>query len=260
MIRPLAACLARPASRSPPAAAPGRAPRSPPGGTALSLLGEPKYPAGFPHFDYVNPDAPKGGLVRFGAQGTFDSFNLFVAGREGRARERASALIYDTLMTAVPRRGRDRLRPPRRSRSPIRTISRSVTFRLRPEARWHDGRPVTPDDVIFSFEALQGEQPDSTRSTTATSPRRRRPASARSPSRFDETGNRELPQIVGQLPVLPKHWWEGDGAGRPPARRRRRPRSSRRSAPAPTGSRASRRAARRRLRARAGLLGRRAST
>ena len=57
---------------------------------AHSLLGEPKYPAGFRHFDYVNPDAPKGGLVRLGVQGTFDNFNLFVAGVKGAARDAAS--------------------------------------------------------------------------------------------------------------------------------------------------------------------------
>ena len=53
------------------------------GGTAPALLDEPKYPAGFKHFDYVNPNAPKGGLVRLGAQGTFDSFNIVVAGVKG---------------------------------------------------------------------------------------------------------------------------------------------------------------------------------
>ena len=64
---------------------------------AHSLLGEPKYPAGFRHFDYVNPDAPKGGLVRLGVQDTFDNFNLFVAGVKGAA-ETGLPLIYDTLM------------------------------------------------------------------------------------------------------------------------------------------------------------------
>ena len=64
---------------------------------AHSLLGEPRYPAGFRHFDYVNPDAPKGGLVRLGVQDTFDNFNLFVAGVKGAA-ETGLPLIYDTLM------------------------------------------------------------------------------------------------------------------------------------------------------------------
>jgi ABC-type oligopeptide transport system substrate-binding subunit len=71
----------------------------------LAMLGEPKYPAGFPHFDYVNPGAPKGGLVRFGAQGTFDNFNLFVAGIKGEL-ENGTALVYDTLMEPAGTRSR----------------------------------------------------------------------------------------------------------------------------------------------------------
>ena len=84
----------------------------------------------------------------------------------------------------------------------------SVTYRLRANARWHDGKPVTPDDVICSFEALKAEQPAARRLLP---PRDQggKDRRARGDLHLRRAGNRELPQIVGQLPVLPKHWWEG---------------------------------------------------
>ena len=123
----------------------------------VSLLGEPKYPADFPHFDYVNPDAPKGGLVRFGAQGTFDNFNLFVAGIKGEL-ENGAALVYDTLMEPA---GDEVATEYGLLAEAVRHPDdfSSVTYRLRGEARWHDGRPVTPADVIFSFETLRANSP-----------------------------------------------------------------------------------------------------
>lgn len=173
-----------------------------------ALLGEPKYPAGFKHFDYVNPQAPKGGLVRFGAQGTFDSFNIVVAGVKG-APEQGLGLVYETLVTPS-------LDEPSASYGLLAEAFTypedysSVSFRLRPEARWQDGKPVTADDVIYSFEVLKANSPTyafyyknvvkaektGDREVTFT---------------FDQKGNRELPQIMGQLIILPKHWWEGTG-------------------------------------------------
>ncbi len=123
-----------------------------------ALLETPKYPPGFKHFDYVNPNAPKGGLVRLGAQGTFDSFNIVVAGVKG-AVEQGIGLIYETLTTGS-------LDEPSAAYGLLAEAFAypddfsSVTFRLRPEARWHDGQPVTAEDVIYSFERVQSEQPD----------------------------------------------------------------------------------------------------
>src|ERR1700712_3009233 len=65
----------------------------------LSLMGVPRYPPGFPQFDYVRPDAPKGGVLRLGQQGTFDNFNLFVSGVKGELENGIASLLYDTLMT-----------------------------------------------------------------------------------------------------------------------------------------------------------------
>src|SRR4029453_14404 len=84
----------------------------------------------------------------------------------------------------------------------------SVTFRLRQEARWHDGKPVTADDVIFSFEVLKANSP--TYAFYYKNVVKAEKLTDREVKfTFDEAGNRELPQIMGQLNVLPKHWWEG---------------------------------------------------
>nr|WP_246504782.1 extracellular solute-binding protein [Microvirga antarctica] len=171
-----------------------------------ALLDTPKYPPGFKHFDYVNPDAPKGGLVRLGAQGAFDSFNLVVAGVKG-SPEQGLGLIYETLTTAS-------LDEPSASYGLLAVAFAfpddysSVTFRMRPDARWHDGRPVTAEDVIFSFEVLKANSP--TYAFYYGNVVKAEKIGERDVKfTFDEKGNRELPQIMGQLLVLPKHWWEG---------------------------------------------------
>ena len=103
----------------------------------LSLMGEPRYPADFQHFDYVNPNAPKGGLARMGAQGTFDNFNLFVAGVKGDL-ENGATLPYDTLMVeSQDEVGTEYGLLAESVRYP--DDYGSVTYRLRPQARFHDG-------------------------------------------------------------------------------------------------------------------------
>ncbi len=215
MIRPLAACLAALLALAP-AAAQDAAPE-PAWRHGLSLMGEPKYGPGFPHFGYVDPNAPKGGTVRFGAQGTFDNFNLFVSGVKGEL-ENGISNLYDTLMTpSLDEVGTEYGLVAEAVRYPA--DFGSVTYRLRPEARFQDGRPVTPADVIFSFETLRTLSPlyafyyKNVTRAEATGERQ-------VTFTFSETGNRELPQIVGQVPVLPKHWWEAtapDGRRRNPA-------------------------------------------
>jgi microcin C transport system substrate-binding protein len=175
----------------------------------LSLMGEPKYPAGFKHFDYVRPDAPKAGLVRLGVQGTFDNFNLFIAGVKGELEGGIGSLVYDPLMTeALDEVGTEYGVLAEAVRYP--PDYSSVTYRLRAEARWHDGKPVTPADVIFSFTTLKANSPQyafyykNVDKAEESGPRE-------ITFTFSEKGNRELPQIVGQIPVLPKHWWEAAG-------------------------------------------------
>ena len=120
----------------------------------LSLFGELKYPAGFRHFDYVNPDAPKRGAVRLTGFGTYDNFNPVVSGVKGSIAMGVN-LIYDTLMVSSLDEVATAYGLLAESVSYPDDFS-SVTYRLRPNAKWHDGKPVTPEDVIFSFEVIQG--------------------------------------------------------------------------------------------------------
>jgi microcin C transport system substrate-binding protein len=179
---------------------------------ALSLFGDIKYPADFKRFDFVNPDAPKGGVARMISIGTFDNFNVAVAGVKGSIAP-AAALIYETLMT----RSQDEVATEYGLLAEAASHPDDfgwVTYRLRKEARWHDGTPVTPDDVIFSIGMLKKYSPmygSYYRHVVKTEQSGERDIKFT----FDAPGNRELPTIVGELPVLPKHYWEDtDSEGR----------------------------------------------
>ena len=170
----------------------------------LSLFGELKYPPDFPHFDYVNPRAPKAGVVRQGASGTFDNFNMAVDGRKG-VLVVGIDLIYETLLTSSLDEVSSAYGLLTEAVSHPSDFS-SVTYRLRQAARWHDGASITPADVVFSFDAFKTHNP-----RLAAYYRHVKSAQITGPQDvtffFDTAGNRELPQIVGQLTVLPKHWW-----------------------------------------------------
>ncbi len=173
---------------------------------ALSLFGDIKYPEGFKHFDYVNPTAPKAGTVREIAIGTFDNFNPVVAGIKGSIAA-SIELIYETLAAASLDEVSSEYGLIAEALSYPDDYS-SVTYRLRAQAKWHDGTPITPDDVIFSFAAWKKYSPQRAayfRHVAKAEKTREREVTFS----FDAPGNRELPQIVGQLTVLPKAWWEG---------------------------------------------------
>ncbi|SFM02138.1 microcin C transport system substrate-binding protein [Methylorubrum salsuginis] len=180
---------------------------------ALTLLGEPKYGPDFEHFEYADPKAPVGGLVRLGAQGGFDNLNMIVNGLKGDL-EGGITQIYDTLME-------DSGDEPFSSYGQLAEAVRiapdglSVAYRLRPGARWHDDTPLTVEDVIWSFDTLKANSPfyaayyHSVAKAEATGERE-------VTFRFSEAGNRELPQVLGQMQVLPKHWWTAkDANGKP---------------------------------------------
>jgi microcin C transport system substrate-binding protein len=178
----------------------------------LSLFGDVKYPVDFKRFDYVNPDAPKGGVARQILIGTFDNFNIAVAGVKG-AFAGAVGLIYESLTTPSLDEVSTEYGALAEAVSYPGDFS-SVTYRLRAQAKWHDGVPVTPEDVIFSLDAFRKYHPQY-------SAYYRHVVKAEKAGErdirftFDAPGNRELPQIVGQLTVLPKHWWEStDSEGR----------------------------------------------
>jgi microcin C transport system substrate-binding protein len=179
---------------------------------ALSLFGNIKYPADFKRFDYVNPDAPKGGLARQILIGTFDNFNIVVAGVKGSVAAAAS-LIYESLTTPSLDEVSTEYGALAEAASHPDDFS-YVIYRLRPQAKWHDGKPVTADDVIFSLDAFKKYHP--MYSAYYSHVVKAEKLSDREVKFvFDAPGNRELPQIVGQLTILPKHWWEGtDSTGR----------------------------------------------
>jgi microcin C transport system substrate-binding protein len=172
----------------------------------LSLFGELKYPEGFKNFDYVNPAAPQGGVVRQVAFGTFDNFNSVVAGVKG-SLAMGTELFTETLMTSALDEVSTEYGLLAEAVSHPDDHS-SVTYRLRSHARWHDGKPVTPDDVIFSFDTFKTNSPQ-LGAYYRHVVKAEKTAEREITFTFDGPGNRELPQIVGQLPVLPKHWWEG---------------------------------------------------
>jgi microcin C transport system substrate-binding protein len=205
------------------AAAQDQAPAVEPGATppwriGLSLLGEPKYTKPFDHYDYVNPDAPKGGTVRLAIPGTFDNFNIVLMSISGTqvkgVIESGVTNVYQTLMT-------DSQGEPSTEYGEIADAVRfpddisSVTFRINPKARWNDGQPITPDDVVWSFEVGKANNVQ-----TAAYYHDVAKAEVTAPDQvtftFSTKGNRELPQIVGQLFVLPKHWWLANGPGGKP--------------------------------------------
>jgi microcin C transport system substrate-binding protein len=192
-----------------PAAAQGNGPATVAANTwrhGLSLFGDLKYQPGFKQFEYVNADAPKGGTVRQIAIGTFDNFNIVVAGVKGTLAG-SIELIYDTLLVPALDEVSTEYGLLAEAVSYPDDFS-SASYRLRAEAKWHDGTPVTPDDVIFSFVAFKKYSPQFAayyRHVVKAEKTGEREVTFT----FDGPGNRELPQIVGQLAVLPKLWWEG---------------------------------------------------
>ncbi|MDB5577496.1 MAG: hypothetical protein JWR80_2672, partial [Bradyrhizobium sp.] len=120
---------------------------------ALSLFGDVKYPADFKRFDYVNPDAPKTGIARQILIGTFDNFNIAVAGVKGSLAS-AVGLVYESLTTASLDEVSTEYGALAEAVSHPDDFS-WVTYRLRAQAKWHDGKPVTADDVIFSLDSFK---------------------------------------------------------------------------------------------------------
>lgn len=173
----------------------------------LSTFGDLKYPADFKHFDYVNPDAPKGGrfaMVGSGGVTSFDTFNGFIL--KGDAAQ-GLGMLYDSLMVGAGDEPASAYGLVAES-AEVADDKMSVTFKLRPEANFADGQPITADDVVFSFQILKEKgHPGAFRvplrdveSATALDAHTVRYT-------FKGTLVRDLPLIVGGLPVLPKHWW-----------------------------------------------------
>lgn len=176
-----------------------------------SLIGEPKYPAGFEKFDYVNPDAPVGGVVRLSSMGGFDTFNPILP--QGEPAD-GIGLVFETLTTPSLDETSTQYGNLAEAFSYPDDFS-SVTFRMNPRARWADGEPVKAEDVVWTFNKVKELNP-SQANYYANVTKAEVTAPGEVTFSFDQTGNRELPNIMGQLIVLPQHWWEGtDPDGKP---------------------------------------------
>ncbi|MGE5547745.1 MAG: extracellular solute-binding protein [Solirubrobacterales bacterium] len=171
----------------------------------IAMHGEPKYPANFAHFDYVNPDAPKGGELKLAAQGTFDSLNPYIV--KGVPASGAT-MPFETLMASSADEPFSMYGLLAESVDTPEDRS-SATFVLRKEARWHDGKPVTPEDVIFSLETLKTKGEPNYRFYYAGIDKAEKVGERAVKFTFKPGDNRELPLIVGEMPILPRHYWQG---------------------------------------------------
>ena len=172
-------------------------------GHGLSIYGALKYGPGFKHFDYVNPDAPRGGDVRLAAIGTFDSLNPFVlkgvpAAGLGQVFETLTVASADEATAEYGLLAESVEMPDDRS---------WVAFTLRPEARFHDGKPITADDVTWTFQTLKAKGHPIYRSYWAQVVKAEAVGPRKVKFTFGPGHNRELPVIVGQVQVLSKAYW-----------------------------------------------------
>lgn len=170
---------------------------------AIAMHGAPKYGPDFPHMDYVVPDAPKGGTLKQFATGSFDSLHPWIV--KGTPPV-GLGLVYDTLMTSSADEAFTEYGLAAESIEVPEDRS-WVTFTLRPEARFHDGQPMTADDVLWTFNALRDKGAPFYRFYYANVATVETLGERRIKFTFDGAVNRELPLILGQMPVLPKHYW-----------------------------------------------------
>ena len=171
---------------------------------ALSLFGDLKYGPEFSHFDYVNPDAPKGGAVRYSAIGTFDNFNPYILKGNSAA---SIVLSFDTLMS--PSGDEPASEYGLVAESVETPADRGwVQYNLRKEARFHDGTPITAEDVIWTFDTLKAKGHPRFRLYYADVLKAEKVGERSVKFTFRNGENRELPQIVGQMPVLSKKYWQ----------------------------------------------------
>ena len=172
----------------------------------IAMHGAPKYAQGFDHFDYVNPAAPKGGEIRLAAVGsTFDSLNPFII--KGVPAQGSSFPFETLLAPSVDEAFSEYGLIAQSLETPA---DRSwVIFTLNPAARWHDGKPITADDVLFSFDVLKTKGQPQYRFYYQAVDRVEKLSDRKVKFSFKAGDNRELPLVMGQLPVLPKHYWQG---------------------------------------------------
>ena len=175
----------------------------------IAMIGEPALPADFDHLPYVNPDAPKGGRITYGVVGTFDSMNSFIVqGGSTSARGLRDPVFGNLVFESLLARSDDEPftlygllaetveTPPDRS---------WVEFTLNPKAKFSDGTPVTVDDVIFSMEILRDKGRPNYKTYYSKIESIDRVGERGIRFNMPNAGDRELPLILGLMPILPKH-------------------------------------------------------
>ena len=168
---------------------------------ALSLYGDIKYPENFTHFDYVNPDAPKGGTLRLSAIGTFDNLNPYII--KGNAANGVDSLTNPTLMVQAYDEPFTLYGYVAQSVN-LADDRSSITFNLNPNAKWDDGEPLTAHDVEWTFNTLVKDGTPFYRAYYADVTKVTATDDLHVTFNFASKNNRELPLIVAQLPILPE--------------------------------------------------------
>ncbi|TPW25778.1 extracellular solute-binding protein [Pararhizobium mangrovi] len=175
--------------------------------TGIALIGKPKYPSGFDHFDYVNVDAPKGGTLNLSESGSFDTLNPILS--KGDPASGVLAEVFEPLFMTSEDDAIASYALIAEAVSYPDDIS-SATFKLRRNAHFSDGTPVTPEDVVWSFRKAVELNPQQLFYYKHVKSVEKSGDHAVT-FHFDEKNNRELPSIVSQMLVLPKHWWTANG-------------------------------------------------
>ncbi len=169
---------------------------------AISRLGEAKFPADFKHFDWVNPSAPKGGRLSLSGVGSFDNFNSFTF----KGTQAPGLPLLDATLFAPSLDEPATVYALIAEWATIPADYSSTTFRLRPEARFNDGRPITPEDVVFSFEQQIKASP-AVAIYYRDVAKVEKTADREVTFRFAKPGNRDLPYSVSLLTIIPRHHW-----------------------------------------------------
>jgi len=173
----------------------------------LAIHGDPLYPGNFTHFSYVNPSAPKGGAITYGLIGSFDSLNPFIV-KGAPARGLRDGALGNNVFESLMMRGRDEpftLYGLLAESVEVPEDRSSITFTLNPAARFSDGNPVTVDDVIFSMELLRDKGRPNHRAYYAKITKVEKIGDRSVKFWLGSGTDRELPLILGLMPVLPKH-------------------------------------------------------
>lgn len=179
---------------------------------SIAMHGTPKYNNDFSHFDYVNPDAPKNGNLTVSAIGSFDSLNPFIikGTPAGGMAILGQSMVYDALMEQSydePFSMYGLLAETIEYDTEDKTW---VAFNLRPEAKWHDGKPITAEDVVWTLNTLLEKGSPFYKAYYGDVIKSEATSDKRVKFTFKDDGNAELPLILSQIPVLPKHFWESD--------------------------------------------------